>query len=128
VKKKELQEILEAADKIVDQLEESISENTVLQERLDAAYKEIAKLGQDDEGNNTKALEIAAQCWCDDDTRSITMDTRLAKAFAERLESMLDDMDTAWGLIANAYGGDWDKAGNDWRQAAGRFRDRYISR
>jgi len=128
VKNKELREILGAADKIVDQLEEVLAENTVLQEKLDAARKELVRLGQDGEGNNTRALEMAAQCWCGDETRSITMDTRLAKAFAERLEPMLDDMDTAWGLIANAFGGDWDRAGNDWRQAAGRFRDRYISR
>jgi len=33
--------------------------------------------------------------------------------------------ETAWGLIANAYGGDWDKASSEWRQAAERWRDQY---
>jgi hypothetical protein len=32
-----------------------------------------------------EARQIAAQCWCDDDTRSIEMDSRLAEAFARRL-------------------------------------------
>ena len=32
-------------------------------------------------------LEQAAQCWCDEATKGIEMDTRLAKAFAKRLEA-----------------------------------------
>lgn len=36
---------------------------------------------------NKKCLEIAAQCWCDEETSMIEMDSRLAKAFAKRLES-----------------------------------------
>lgn len=32
------------------------------------------------------ALHIAARCWCDDETRTIEMDTRLATAFAKRLD------------------------------------------
>ena len=33
--------------------------------------------------------------------------------------------ETAWGLIANAYGGDWDTASPEWKQAAIRWRDQY---
>jgi len=35
-------------------------------------------------------------------------------------------LEAAWGIIANAYGGDWDKAQHpDWKQAAERWRDNY---
>jgi hypothetical protein len=37
----------------------------------------------------------------------------------------LDDLETAWGIIANAYGGDWDSAPEEWRAAAMRFRARW---
>lgn len=29
-----------------------------------------------------------------------------------------DLLEAAWGLIANAYGGDWDSAPKEWREAA----------
>jgi len=32
-------------------------------------------------------------------------------------------MELAWGIIANAYGGDWDKASPDWKEAAEKWRD-----
>jgi len=32
-----------------------------------------------------KAREIAAQCWCDDETKHIIMEPALAEAFAKRL-------------------------------------------
>ena len=31
------------------------------------------------------AMELAAQCWCDEETKTIVMDSRLAIAFAKRL-------------------------------------------
>ncbi len=34
-----------------------------------------------------KAIQIAAQCWCDEETQMIEMDTRLATAFAKRLDN-----------------------------------------
>ena len=34
-------------------------------------------------------------------------------------------LELAWGLIANAYGGDWDSAPEDWRKAAIRWRDEH---
>ena len=33
-----------------------------------------------------EALQIAARCWCDDETKEIEMDSRLAAAFAKRLD------------------------------------------
>lgn len=34
-------------------------------------------------------------------------------------------LELAWGLIANAQGGNWDAASPEWREAAERWRDRY---
>ena len=35
-----------------------------------------------------------------------------------------DGLESAWGIIANAYGGDWDTAPPEWRKAAERWRDK----
>ena len=45
---------------------------------------------------------------------------RLRKEYFEMLDS-------AWGLMANAGGGDWDLQTEQWRQAARRWRDKYLS-
>ena len=37
-------------------------------------------------------------------------------------------VEEAWGIIANAFGGDWSKATDEWRQAAERWRDEHITR
>lgn len=37
------------------------------------------------------ARMIAAQCWCDEETKSISMDVRLVGAFAKRLALWMDD-------------------------------------
>jgi hypothetical protein len=34
-------------------------------------------------------------------------------------------LEAAWGIIANAWGGDWLKASPEWREAAIRWRDAY---
>ena len=34
-------------------------------------------------------------------------------------------IELAWGLIANAHGGNWDLATKEWRAAAIRWRDRF---
>lgn len=33
-----------------------------------------------------KSLQLAAQCWCDEETKNTVMDVYLATAFAERLD------------------------------------------
>lgn len=37
-------------------------------------------------------------------------------------------LESAWGIIANAGGGNWDKEGSEWREAAERWRDGYHER
>ena len=36
-----------------------------------------------------------------------------------------DLFESAWGLIANAYEGDWLSAPDEWREAAERWRDKF---
>jgi len=42
-------------------------------------------------------------------------------------ESLWDEIEWAWTIIANAYGGDWDLASeaSGWKSAAERWRDKY---
>ena len=44
---------------------------------------------------------------------------------AETPEQVLIEL--AWGLIANAYGGNWDNASDDWRGAAERWRNQWLA-
>jgi hypothetical protein len=38
-----------------------------------------------------------------------------------------DLIEWAWGVIANAGGGNWDKETAEWREAAGKWRDAYFA-
>lgn len=42
------------------------------------------------------------------------------------LEEQAELLEQAWGVIANAGGGDWQKETAPWRVAATRWRDRYL--
>ena len=46
---------------------------------------------------------------------------------ADVIDERMDLLETAWGIIANACGGNWDDAHNhpDWKAAAKRWRDDY---
>lgn len=43
------------------------------------------------------------------------------------IRAQSDALETAWGVIANAGGGDWTKESPNWQFAAGRFRQMYHS-
>ncbi len=42
---------------------------------------------------------------------------------ATEIARLRDDIETAWGIIANAHHGDWERASQDWRKAAECWRD-----
>ena len=46
-----------------------------------------------------------------------------------QLERSADLNESAWGIIANAYGGDWDLASEQsgWKKAAIRWEDKYFN-
>lgn len=41
-----------------------------------------------------KSIHIAAQCWCDKETSHIVMNIKLATAFAKRLDTKEDEINT----------------------------------
>lgn len=57
------------------------------------------------------------------------MQSRLAeleaenKALRERNSKLEDCIETAWGIIANAGGGNWDNESQEWKKAAESWRD-----
>lgn len=52
-------------------------------------------------------------------------DRAVAEAVAAERARLLDLAMDAWGVIANAGGGDWDRETPGWRDAAERWRDRF---
>ena len=52
-----------------------------------------------------------------------------AKAMDQMLAPTIEDelLNLAWGLIVNVGEGDWETQTEDWRSAAGLWRDRYFS-
>lgn len=71
----------------------------------------------------TRGRILAGQCWCDPETHDRVMDPSLAEAFAKRVSVLIDRLEYAWTIIANAGGGDWTKETKDWRHAAAKWRD-----
>lgn len=70
-------------------------------------------------------LGVAARCWCDPETEDIEMDVKLATAFGRRASGYLGIIETAWGVIANAGQGDWERESPEWKEAAERWRQLY---
>jgi len=74
------------------------------------------------------ALGIAAQAWCEPQSSGKVMDPELATAFATVVQRLVDGIEVAWGIIANAHGGDWASASPEWRSAATRWRNECWNR
>lgn len=50
---------------------------------------------------------------------------RTLVALAEVNNQLMDSMEYAWTIIANAHGGDWTKASADWNNAALKWQDEH---
>lgn len=48
---------------------------------------------------------------------------QIIATYGDENPSAFDLCETAWGVIANAYGGNWEDASDEWREAAERWRD-----
>ena len=70
-------------------------------------------------------LGLAAQAWCQKETSNKVMDVEIAKGVARIIDPLLDSIEYAWTIIANANDGDWDKANPEWKKAAEKFRDEH---
>lgn len=54
---------------------------------------------------------------------------RIAEFALSKAKSLeLSQAYEAWSIIANAHGGDWEKASPEWRAAATRWRDEYMNK
>jgi len=42
-----------------------------------------------------------------------------------QLTQLREQLEWAWGIIANAGGGDWEKESREWQEAATKWRDAY---
>lgn len=89
-----------------------VAENAALKEKArtpvnyERTHEQTAK-------DINKALDAAGEKRIRAATRTLT------------LFNALDMLQTAWGIIANANGGNWTKAEPDWKEAAARWRDEY---
>jgi hypothetical protein len=72
---------------------------------------------------SSRALGFAAQAWCEEEASRKIMDPVLATAVAKIIDPLLDTIEYAWTIIANAGHGDWSKESADWVKAAEKFRD-----
>lgn len=71
------------------------------------------------------ALEIAARMWCLPATEECVMQPEVAVAFAHLIDHYRTLLELAWGVIANAGGGNWELETTDWNEAAVRWREQY---
>ena len=55
------------------------------------------------------------------------IEARDAAVRADAHKKLLHLLEIAWGVIANASGGDWTKETQEWRQAAAKWRDDWLA-
>ncbi len=77
------------------------------------------------EAPSETAIGVAARCWTEPTTEHSEMDSAVALVFAGKVDEYHGIIEAAWGIIANAGGGDWSKESEDWQWAAKAWRDRY---
>lgn len=76
--------------------------------------------------NKSRILQFVGQasmCW-DGIYNAGEFDSAEASRIADQIHSeVLDGLESAWRLIANAYDGNWSTAPKEWRESAERWRD-----
>ena len=70
---------------------------------------------------------VAARLWCEPETEHLTMIPELAEMVAGKVDGYHDLIETAWGIIANSGGGNWENENPEWVRAAVKWRQRYHS-
>ena len=85
----------------------------------------MGKLSQktfDELGISKIALQLAAQAWAQEETENAEVDVALGVGVARVIDPLLDQLELAWGLIANAGQGDWNIETKEWANAATKWR------
>lgn len=59
-------------------------------------------------------------------TEELTKAREEITALQETRWSYLDALESAWGIIANSYGGDWTNGSPDWKKSAAKWRDEWM--
>ena len=88
----------------------------------------MGKLSQktfDELGISKTALQLAAQAWAQEETINAVVDVALSVGIARVIDPLLDHLELAWGLIANAGQGDWNTEGKEWANAATKWRNKW---
>jgi hypothetical protein len=72
--------------------------------------------------NLTRGRILAGGCWTGPASDRV-MDPILAEQFASVAERLIIRLQLAWGIIANAGGGNWELETEEWQKAAANWRD-----
>lgn len=88
----------------------------------------MSKISQktfDELGISKTALQLAAQAWCQAETLHAEVDVSLGIGVARVIDHLLNQLEFAWVIIANAGGGDWNKEAKHWVCAAKKWRNEW---
>ena len=116
---------IEAAKSEIDGLQEVVERVAALADRTDHSSDEAGWQAQE---NAAKRADVALAVLQKTTGPELTATAiQVLRDFLEA-KTVSDSEEMAWGIIANAYGGNWDLAGEEWRTAAEKWRDDYHSR
>jgi hypothetical protein len=92
------------------------------------AYGSTATWRRGAYGGSSITEDVCDRCWGTGSQARTGADLRELSAIARSPEPAaepVEALEIAWGIIANAYGGNWDLATEEWREAAIRWRDEH---
>lgn len=75
-----------------------------------------------------QAAEIADKWFHPGQPSNSILRSEIAQAIDIATAKLREELEPAWGIIANAHGGDWQKATREWQVAAAQWRDRTRSK
>jgi len=74
----------------------------------------------------TRGWTLAARLWAAPKTSGKIVDPEVGEVAAAEFDKLLDRLELAWNIIANAGGGNWLKETADWQEAAACWRSGYF--
>jgi hypothetical protein len=96
---------------------------------IESSHVLAPSIGDDWKTSTGHVTEIAASLywsmWRRQQVDAIKVDDTGRRIVAGDVGFAGDALEYAWGVIANAFGGDWTKASGEWQHAAARFRDHF---
>ena len=71
------------------------------------------------------ATYLAANLWAKKSTSKCIVDMKIVNEAAKEFRCLIDQLEAAWGIIANAGGGNWKTQTKPWQKAANKWRNNY---